>query len=216
MNVNSEKGQKTKLLIINTSRTLFYKYGFKKTTFRSIAKELNVNLGLFSYYFKNKAEMGLIIYKTIRQSIRDQLEKELGPETIVTMLLHFVLDIKLLTYSSAYKDLYLGISRDDAFINFIKSRNLFYMQQFSKFEEEYTKFSAIAMSVVKPEIVRLIMTEDDIDERKLRSFIVNYLNLYITVLKLDTSIIDKVLLHLEEFDIELTTDFVPVVKKKSH
>ena len=60
------KGEETKNRILFVARDLFYEYGFHKTTARMISEKANTNLGLLNYYFKNKNEMGLIIYSSIR------------------------------------------------------------------------------------------------------------------------------------------------------
>ena len=73
------KGEETKNRILFVARDLFYEYGFHKTTARMISEKANTNLGLLNYYFKNKNEMGLIIYSSIRDRF-DELIAEYFPD----------------------------------------------------------------------------------------------------------------------------------------
>lgn len=57
----SEKGKETKASIISAARELFFEQGYHKTTTRQIAERANTNLGLISYYFSSKSEIGAIL-----------------------------------------------------------------------------------------------------------------------------------------------------------
>lgn len=48
--------------ILDGAQRLFWENGYKKTTLRMIAKEVDVNLGLLPYYFEKKENMGIEIY----------------------------------------------------------------------------------------------------------------------------------------------------------
>ena len=61
----SEKGKETKASIISAARELFFEQGYHKTTTRQIAERANINLGLISYYFSSKSEIGAIIYEAV-------------------------------------------------------------------------------------------------------------------------------------------------------
>ncbi len=48
----------------------FFEQGYHKTTTRQIAERANINLGLISYYFSSKSEIGAIIYEDIRNEMQ--------------------------------------------------------------------------------------------------------------------------------------------------
>lgn len=48
--------------IIDQAKILFYENGYTNTTFRQIAKEMNISPGSISYHFQSKTEIGNIIY----------------------------------------------------------------------------------------------------------------------------------------------------------
>ena len=88
------KGEETKNRILFVARDLFYEYGFHKTTARMISEKANTNLGLLNYYFKNKNEMGLIIYSSIRDRF-DELIAEYFPDMDELMLFLFSSTLEL-------------------------------------------------------------------------------------------------------------------------
>jgi len=97
------KGEETKNRILFVARDLFYEYGFHKTTARMISEKANTNLGLLNYYFKNKNEMGLIIYSSIRDRF-DELIAEYFPDMD---------ELTLFLFSSTL-ELYLCITNENA------------------------------------------------------------------------------------------------------
>lgn len=93
------KGEETKNRILFVARDLFYEYGFHKTTARMISEKANTNLGLLNYYFKNKNEMGLIIYSSIRDRF-DELIAEYFPDMDELTLFLFSSTLELFQYMS--------------------------------------------------------------------------------------------------------------------
>lgn len=53
----SKKDELTQEMILDTAREIFVKKGYKETSMRVIAKELNCSHGAIYYYFKDKAEL---------------------------------------------------------------------------------------------------------------------------------------------------------------
>lgn len=68
----------TKEKIFRTAKRLFEKQGYFNTTIREIAKDADVNLGLFSYYFKSKYNLAVSIYDEIFYNIKSFTEDYFG------------------------------------------------------------------------------------------------------------------------------------------
>ena len=134
------KGEETKNRILFVARDLFYEYGFHKTTARMISEKANTNLGLLNYYFKNKNEMGLIIYSSIRDRF-DELIAEYFPDMDELMLFLF----------SSTLELYLCITNEkygNFFHEFIggEPKNRRFIQEhisdvFCRYSSEYAAYN---------------------------------------------------------------------------
>lgn len=105
------KGEETKNRILFVARDLFYEYGFHKTTARMISEKANTNLGLLNYYFKNKNEMGLIIYSSIRDRF-DELIAEYFPDMdeLTLFLFSSTLELYLCITNEKYGNFFMNLS----------------------------------------------------------------------------------------------------------
>ena len=68
----------TKERIFNEAKRLFETKGFYKTTVRDITNAADVNLGLFSYYFKSKYNLALQVYDKFDENVSSFTEEYLG------------------------------------------------------------------------------------------------------------------------------------------
>lgn len=60
--------------ILDGAQKLFWQHGYKKTTLRMIAKEVDVNLGLLPYYFEKKENMGIEIYSRYMSRFYERID----------------------------------------------------------------------------------------------------------------------------------------------
>lgn len=65
--VHMRAGEKKRKLILDTSKKLFYKKGFKNTTYVDIARAADIPQGSISYHFDDKAAIGLAIRAEFEQ-----------------------------------------------------------------------------------------------------------------------------------------------------
>jgi AcrR family transcriptional regulator len=211
------KGVNTKAQILKSARYLFYHKGYSKTTTRQIAKHSDTNLGLISYYFKSKANLGLTIYGDLRKQMRKMVVNEFEEESALTFLLHSVIDMKLLVTNSPYRDLYLSISRDDEFISFIKSRIIEHVKKYmsNNVSEDYLDFTCITISTVKPELVRFITSTDMANDEQLNKLIHYYNELYISILNKDSALANEVYAQLGKFYVNIVDNFTPIITRIS-
>lgn len=72
---NYETGIITKNRILNAYRELFYKKGYKKTTYKDIFNLTNINQGLITYYFKSKRAIAGQIHTEFRIHIKDVVKE---------------------------------------------------------------------------------------------------------------------------------------------
>ncbi|AFA48134.1 TetR/AcrR family transcriptional regulator [Acetobacterium woodii] len=90
-------GKETKEKIYETSKTLFYEYGYTNTTCLKIAKESGANVGLINYYYGSKGGLGIDVYNEIMSSYKARVTEklaELGIET--SLLLQTAVEMRLI------------------------------------------------------------------------------------------------------------------------
>lgn len=68
---NYETGINTKNRILDAYRELFYKQGYKKTTYLDIYNLTGINQGLITYYFKSKRAVAGQIHTELRKQIKN-------------------------------------------------------------------------------------------------------------------------------------------------
>jgi AcrR family transcriptional regulator len=66
----SERGERTRERILETSLQLFRTHGFDETTMRDIAKEADMSLGAAYYYFESKEALVLAYYEKVHAERR--------------------------------------------------------------------------------------------------------------------------------------------------
>ena len=71
-------GKKSRNRIILACKELFYKKGYKKTTYKDICDLADSNPGLINYYFKTKRKIAEIIYGNIFVDIKAEVERYLN------------------------------------------------------------------------------------------------------------------------------------------
>ena len=73
----NETGTSTKTRILDAYRELFYKQGYKKTTYIDIFNLTGINQGLITYYFKSKRAVAGLIHTEFRIQIKKAVEEYL-------------------------------------------------------------------------------------------------------------------------------------------
>ena len=156
------KGEETKNRILFVARDLFYEYGFHKTTARMISEKANTNLGLLNYYFKNKNEMGLIIYSSIRDRF-DELIAEYFPDMDELTLFLFSSTLELYLcitnekYGNFFHEFIGGEPKNRRFIQeHISDVFCRYSSEYAQ-TPEYTMLATISISAIKPAVVDYVL-----------------------------------------------------------
>ena len=207
------KGEDTKNKILYAARDLFFEYGFYKTTARMISDKANTNLGLLNYYFKNKNEMGRIIYSSIRSSF-DEMIKDFFPDMD---------ELTLFLFSSTV-ELYLCITNDNygrffhEFIAEPKNRrttqqhiqDVFfrYSQAYAQ-SSSYTTLATLSISAIKPVVVDYVLThpgEIDTD-----TYLRYYLEQQLHFLGHDKKEADSFIEKVHQYFISVGPRFTPVM-----
>lgn len=65
------------LMLLNTARKTFAKYGFHNTTIRMISKEANVNVAAVNYYFRSKENLYFEVFQDAFKSLYISFEDTL-------------------------------------------------------------------------------------------------------------------------------------------
>jgi len=74
-------GEKTKASILAVAERLFAENGYSETSVDRIAKTAGVNKALIYYYFKNKEELALSLFRSVRQDLLAKFAG--GPESVM-------------------------------------------------------------------------------------------------------------------------------------
>ena len=72
---NNVRENETYAKILHTATELFIQNGYKSVTLRDIAAHAGVNLGLISYYFTSKENLGNTVYSNLAEAALGEVEK---------------------------------------------------------------------------------------------------------------------------------------------
>lgn len=117
MSTTYSVGDQTKKTIIQESRKLFYKKGYKATTYDDIRDAANINRALIPYHFGSKQLLGQQIYLIIKDEFTSALDNVIdfdgcSPELIYVM--HTIAFYQLL-YNDKFSLFVSEIQADNAF-----------------------------------------------------------------------------------------------------
>lgn len=155
------KGQQTKEKILHCARDLFYENGFRATTARMISEKSNTNLGLLNYYFKNKNEMGRMVYSSIRNGF-DELIKQNQPDMseeelfLFSSLIELFLCITNENYGRFYHEFLIEPGNRGSTQQHISKVLCQYSSAYAK-NPAYTTLATISISAIKPAIVDYVL-----------------------------------------------------------
>jgi len=90
MSRNYAVGEQTKHQIFTESKKLFYKKGFNETTYDDICRVAKVNRALIPYYFKNKQNLGYMVYRDIYMDFKEELDRCMEPKQFPADLSTFI------------------------------------------------------------------------------------------------------------------------------
>ena len=208
------KGEETKNRILFVARDLFYEYGFHKTTARMISEKANTNLGLLNYYFKNKNEMGLIIYSSIRDRF-DELIAEYFPDMDELMLFLFSSTLELYLcitnekYGNFFHEFIGGEPKNRRFIQeHISDVFCRYSSEYAQ-TPEYTMLATISISAIKPAGVDYVLNHKG--EIKTDTYLRYYLEQQLHFLGHNKSEADSYIEKVHQFYISVAPRFTPVM-----
>lgn len=151
------KGQQTKEKILYCARELFYENGFRTTTARMISERSNTNLGLLTYYFKSKNEIGRLIYANIRTGF-DQLICQYRPDLEAENLFLFSSATELFLcitnehYGRFYREFLANPANGQSIQQHISDILCQYSFAYSG-NPAYTTLATLSISAIKPAIV---------------------------------------------------------------
>lgn len=101
--------------ILDGAQKLFWEYGYKKTTLRMVAKEVDVNLGLLPYYFEKKENMGIEIYSRYMSKFYKRIHyKEFNIQSSIEhMLLTYLMLQYYMNLEPGLLKLYVELVKED-------------------------------------------------------------------------------------------------------
>ncbi len=207
----STKGQKTKDIILRSSRNLFYEYGYTNTTLRMIAEKSNCNLGLFQYHFNGKRDIARHIYSDIRNTFEELLlehEPDISEQDMffLSSSMELYLCWRNDNFARFFGEYLSETTYDDRRFQYILS---FYQTYGSKDDNHNTAaFDAVCVTAIKPALVNYALSvKDTIQLDELARF---YLRQQLHYLNLDENLADSYLALLNKYHIDLAVNFTPV------
>lgn len=159
MGTSYQAGLRTRQLILDVSKKLFYSKGYIKTTYTDISEAADMNRGLIPYHFKNKQTLGFsvcmdIINNTL-QAVSDMLDTDSLSDDLVAAL-NIVSFYKLLSNRS-FNALLLDVINDNGNsifdINNEKNNIIMLGSNMKKLEEPNLELISHVSAALKKEAV---------------------------------------------------------------
>lgn len=203
--------EQTKNKLLECSRELFFKNGYRQTTTRLISSRANANLGLFNYYFNGKIEIGATIYYDIRNTF-DSLIMQYEPSfnEVDLFLFSSALELYLCLIYPNFGKFFVEISQEPQIykrtINFI-------IDTFEKYstvnnDKNFAKLAGISISSIKPSIINYSLHNPNaIDNQE---YIRYYLEQQLHFFGAKASEADKYLNIMDKYLIALDNRMTPI------
>ncbi len=208
------KGIHTKKGIVNTSRKLFYVKGYQNVTIREIAEQSDVNLGLINYYFKGKADIGMTVYKDIREAFNKMIAEYIpGRDGVYYFLIGSAVELILCIKNEAYGLFYLQMCIQKIFKEEINS---IILDTLLKYSDEHRRgnnavLSTLSIMATKPAIIEYAFgNPGQID---LEGYLKYYLEAQLYQFGIDTSKAEDLLQELGKYHIDVAESFTPIMVK---
>lgn len=206
------KGEITKNKILQTARNLFYERGYKATTARNIAETAGVNLGLLTYYFKSKSELGRLVYADIRHKFEEYIDKyEPGLSELDKFLFSSELELYLCLECRKFGDFYHEYMSDTANRKTVKDHIIRTLQNNKTYhgdDEAYVMLATLSISAIKPALVEYGLSYPERIPTDI--YLKYYLGEQLHFLGRDKNAEDYISM-LHKYHIDVTEKFTPVM-----
>lgn len=209
---SSDRGQKTKSLIISVARGLFYENGYRNTSVRAIFDQAGANIGLLNYYFEGKAEIGLIVYSSIRERFDDLIRKyEPGFSPVENFLFSSALEMRLCLENEKYAHFYDELCEEPLVET--RLRNAIVKVLLASRDDgpnsNYSLLATISISAIKPALVSYAIEHPG--SVATRDYLVYYLDQQLTYLGIPTSDAERLLDRLDLYHVAVVERFTPIM-----
>lgn len=204
-------GKETKEKIYETSKALFYEYGYTNTTCLKIAKESGANVGLINYYYGSKGGLGIDVYNEIMSSYKARVTEKLAELEIETsLLLQTAVEMRLINnnvrinknFSRFYYDLLsenVIYKEQSVMIDFYRNLAESCGLNYSQFEIAFITYTNMGATQGS----NLAYDAGLIDCSSL-DFVNANIYLLLSNMRLDAKIIDQVILESQEIEKQFT------------
>lgn len=204
----------TKDKILGTARELFYMQGFDKTKVRQISQDSHTNLGLISYYFKNKTEMGSLVYRTIREEMKTASDAYFGTLPLISYLVLNLYELKMAIENDRFYELFLVVQNDkdstDHYFQVITDALKSFIKKPIE-DENYFLLTYYSILGLKPSLILAGRTHNnELDTKRIMEY---YLQEYIYFLGEDNALKQEILSLLESYYFDLVDNYTPIVSR---
>lgn len=207
------KGTETKNRIIRCARKLFYQNGYSATSMRAISELAGTNIGLMNYYFRGKAEIGMLIYTDIRQAFDDFIaEYEPDLNAVDTFLFSCAVELYLALENEAFGRFYLELSPEPLFHEKVELIIIDFLMKYTAAKDSDQAFlSCLGIMSIKPALVKAACSENN--TLTTDAIIRYYLEQQLHVLGMPSSHAEIIQGILKKYYYNLAEAFTPIMTK---
>lgn len=114
-------GENQRSLILKVAGKLFLEYGYKETSIRQIARELNISPGLIGYYFPSKRDIAIELFSRKLKAFME-LEKQYVSEDDPVLRSAVLIRLQITVLSSPmFRKFYMDALREDIILSVIRA-----------------------------------------------------------------------------------------------
>jgi AcrR family transcriptional regulator len=211
--IRYNKGIETESRILFAARMLFCESGYAETSVREIADRSGSNLGLINYYFGSKSEIGLRVYRTVRDEA-NRMMAGFGADpasSVVSYLLSNMIEMEMTLGSAQYGRFFAQVMSEPVLQAFYRERIITALEKYVRAEvdKEYYLLTCISISSIKP---ALVSWSHGADSQVSHDFILRYyLDQYVHFLGDSPDLAERVFCELKKYYVNIAENFTPVI-----
>ncbi|MCK9170463.1 MAG: TetR/AcrR family transcriptional regulator [Treponema sp.] len=213
---NYTKGITAKKKILSTARRLFYEKGYTTVTIREIARDAQMNLGLITYYFPGKDEIGLTVYLDIRTGF-SVCVREIFPDLdgVRYFLIESAIELLLSIRNPKFGMFFLQMSGETSFKEKVNTIIVSTLLKYTvdKNISQRALISSLSIMATKPALIEYALKNPG--KIDLDTYLEYYLEAQIYQFNMDKSLAKTILDDLHKYYIDVGDNFTPVMVKKS-
>ena len=183
-------GDNTKAAILKGSRKLFYKKGYKNTTYNDLSANLNINRALIPYHFNNKTALGVSVYNDIITTVMNAVDELIDTDGLsedLSAAFHMMIYYRLFN-NRHFVDLICDLANENSDMLFDKAQEGIIINKLSEAYSSYNgnEFDVICkcMAAIRLSLIKALK-EESCSPDKAAIHYINYALRYVGVSQSD-------------------------------